>query len=279
MSQIVFKYNNVADISIVNPTSDAVTQTSWSPLIMPRGVYQYNSLKYNFNTDGLYGIINIGVDGGWRIIYQSDIYALISGLCWLTTYGRIDADLSLENMAIKAKGTKLSLQCGDTIDFVRYCLTGKSITSRICRLLTADTPNNYDDGHVALEVNIGGSWKFWDIANNYYPTLSGTHANLKDYIGNYSSSDKVFVADGERDINGAGSYKVHTPVIYDMLLRTPTNFNAWIDRIYGIPGIDHSDGKTYFYMPSGKESRQSWVEGLSSSYVVVSYSTWVSMFY
>ncbi len=279
MAQFVFKYNNIADVEMVNPTSASVTQTNWSPLIMPRGVYQYNSLKYDFDTDGLYGIINLGVDGGWRIIYQSDIYALISGLCWLTTYGRMDAALSLENMAIKAKGTKLSLQCGNTIDFVRYCLTGKSITSRICRLLTADTPNNYDDGHVALEVNIGGNWKFWDIANNYYPEYNSNHLNLKDYFVNYSSVNKVYVADGERDINGAGSYVVHTPLVYDMLLRTSNNLENWVDRIYGIPGIVHTDGKTYFYMPSGTESRQSWVEGLSSSYVVVSYAAWLSMFY
>lgn len=279
MPQLVFKYNNIDDVTLINPTSLNVTQTNWSPLIMPRGVYQYNEFKYNFDTDGLYGINNIGVDGGWRIIYQSDVYALMSALAWLCAYGRMDNGMTMANMMTKAKGTKLSLQCSQTVDFARYCLTSKSITSRICRLLTADTPNNYDDGHVAMEVNIGGDWKFWDIANNYYPSLSGTHVNLKDYIGNYSSIDKIFIADGERDLLGAGSYVLNTNVLYDYLLRTNNNLDAWVNRVYGIPGIVHTDGKTYFYMPSGTESRQSWVQSLDSNYVVVSYATWVSMFY
>lgn len=279
MAQLVCRYNNISDVTIINPTSLSVTQTNWSPLIMPRGVYQYNSLKYNFDTDGLYGIINIGVDGGWRIIYESDIMALMSGLAWLTTYGRLDAGLTLEQLAIKAKGTKLSLQCGHTVEFARYCLSGQGITSRMCRLLTAGTPNGYDDGHIAIEVNVGGQWKYWDLSNNYYPALSGNQVNLKDYIGNYSSIDKVFIADGERDLYGAGSYQLHTPIVYDILLRTQNNLDDWVNRVYGIPGIVHTDGKTYFYMPSGTESRQSWVQGLDSNYVVVSYATWVSMFY
>jgi len=139
--------------------------------------------------------------------------------------------------------------------------------------------NNIDDGHVALEVKIGGNWKFWDIANNYYPTYQSSHVNLKDYFINYPSIQKVFIADGERDLLGAGSYVLNTNIVYDYLLRTPNNLSVWVDRIYGIPGIVHTDNKTYFYMPTGTESRQSWVQELDPNYVIVSYTTWCSMFY
>lgn len=276
MPQYVYRYNNCDEIIDIAPTAAAVTQTSWANLIMPRGVYQYNSTKYNFDTDGLYGIVNIGVDGGYRIIYQNDVYALMSAIAWLCAYGRIDDGATNASLVSKAKTIKLSLRCENTINFARYLLSSVGLTSRICRLLTAETPNNWDDGHVTLEVNIGGEWKYWDLPNNFYPNLATQ--NLDSYIGNLSA-DKVMIADGERDLNGAGPYQVHTNTIYDLRLRTPAKLDAWVNRIYQIPGIQHTDGKTYFYMPAGTESRQPWVESLNSLYRVVSYSTWVGMFY
>lgn len=278
MTQLIYKYNNVEDLTPISSTTNNVTQTNWSNLIMPQGIYSYNGINYNFNTDGLINFINVNVDGGYRIIYNNDVPALLSAIAWLCTYGHMDESLTNAQMATKAKTCKLSLRCGATIAFAQYLLNSVGIVSRVCNLLTATTPNNFDDGHVALEVNIGENWFFWDIANNFYPSLSGIDLTLDNYINNMSA-EKIFIADGERDLLGAGSYQFDTNVFYDIKLRTPNNLNDWISRIYQIPGITYTDGKTYFYMPSGTASRQSWVLSLSTNYVVVSYATWISMFY
>ena len=278
MPQYVSRYNNAAGLIPVSPTSDPVTKTDWGNLIMLPGVYQYNSLKYDLSTEGLYGILNIGVDGGWRIIYQSDIYALMAAFAWLCTYGRMDEGLTNAQLTTRAKTIKLSLRCEKVIDWVLYLLASQGVSARKCRLLTAETPNGWDEGHVAIEVLNGGAWKFWDIPNNFYPEDGSVHLNLKDYILDTSIS-KIFIADGERDLLGAGSYQLHTNIIYDMFLRTENDLDNWVDRIYQIPGIVHTDGKTYFYMPSGTESRQTWLLSLDPNYRVVSYATWESMFY
>lgn len=275
MGQYVYRYNNTAALIEVQPTSSAVTQTSWANLVMPRGVYQYNALKYNFDTDGLYGIFNPGVDGGWRIIYQDDVYALMSALSWLSTYGRMDEGMTNAQLTTKAKSTKLSMRCERTIDWAMSVLSSVGVQSRKCRLVTADTPTNYDDGHVTVEVKVNGIWKFWDIPCNFYPKEGLDHLNLYTYVGNPLAYES-FIADGERDLNGAGSYQMHTNILYDMKLR---NINTWISRIYQIPGIVHTDGLTYFYMPAGTEPRQSWLLGLSSTYRVLTEQAWSLMFY
>ena len=56
-------------------------------------------------------------------------------------------------------------------------------------------------------------------------------------------------------------------------MRTPAEAQSEYERVFQIPGID-VDGKTYWYMPTGTESRQSWVEGLSPNYVVIPKAQW-----
>jgi hypothetical protein len=71
----------------------------------------------------------------------------------------------------------------------------------------------------------------------------------------------------------------HHSSTIDMFLYNQTALKNFQKDIMQIPGIIHTDGKTYFYMPSGTESRQSWVQSLDANYVVVSYSAWCAMFY
>lgn len=49
-------------------------------------------------------------------------------------------------------------------------------------LLTAETPNGFDDGHIACEVQIGGIWKLFDVAGDRYFTHMGAHLSLQDII-------------------------------------------------------------------------------------------------
>lgn len=51
------------------------------------------------------------------------------------------------------------------------------------------------------------------------------------------------------------------------------------ERLYEIPGIVDPDGRTYFWLPPGTESRESWVLGLSTKYSVLSEVAWLARFY
>lgn len=58
------------------------------------------------------------------------------------------------------------------------------LACREAYLLTAETPNGYDDGHIACEVQIGGIWKRFDVAGDRYFTHMGAHLSLQDIIDN-----------------------------------------------------------------------------------------------
>lgn len=254
-------------------TASAVTQTNWSNFIMAPGVYQYNTPKYDLSTEGLYLVFSAMVDGGYRCIYDADVHALLCAISQMVVYGTEDEYLSNAALLSLLKTRKVALRCGETVSLTQYILDSLNIESRVCRLVTADTPNNYDDGHVAIEVKIGGDWVFYDIPNNRY---WGTNS-LDDYF--QSTLTPQVIADSAADNTPWAAYAWASDVFFDGVLRTETDVQAWIDRIFQIPGITHTDGKTYFYMPSGTSGRQSWLEGLDANYEVVSYATWVSMFY
>lgn len=277
MNQFIKRYDNINEL-VDAPLATTVTQTNWSNLIMPPGNYQYNTPIYDLSAEGLYCIFNAGVDGGWRIIYNSDIYQLMSGIAWLAVYGRYDEGYSYASLTAMAKTKKLSLRCGRTCEWAQYLLNSVGVQNRIVRLLTADTPNNFDDGHVAIEVKINGVWKLWDLASDrYFVDASLNHLSLQDYF-TASAKDSVIIADSSADNEGYGSYQHHTAVYYDMRFRSEGLTQSWIDRIYQIPGID-SGGLTYFYLPAGAESRQSYVTGLSPNFRVITESSWNAMFY
>ncbi len=275
MTQYVYLYNNLETLKEILPTTKAVTHSNWSNIIMAPGVYQYNSFKYELINEGLYGIFNIGIDSGYRIIYSNDIPVLISAICWLTTYGNRDEGQQTSTLLTALRTRKVALQCSSTVGLARSLLSSVGITSRICRVLTASTPNGWNDGHVVLEVLINGIWYFWDILNNFYPSANGQQTNFNDYMLNLSA-DKIMIADAQGDTL---SYAGGSNIIFDAFCRTAISLNNTVDRLYNIPGIDHTDGMTYFYTPLGTESRKSWVLGLSSSYRVVNYDVWLNMFY
>lgn len=281
MVQLIRRYSNSGADIVINPTSNSVTQTDWSPMVMVPGIYQYNADKYDLSVEGLYGIINVGVDGGWRIIYQSDISTLMQSIGWLIGYGRLDESLTTAQQLAAMKGRKLSLRCGYVAILIKYILDSKSIISRQCHLITAETPNNFDDGHVITEIYINNDWQLFDLPFNRKFKQSGTSTirNLDTYFNGSGDNEEVIICGSDCDLSGSGSYQFATNVYYDMSIRTAAQRAIWTDRIYQIPGILHTDGLVYFYMPSGTESRQSWVEALSTQYRVVSYAAWLSMFY
>ena len=279
--QFVMRYDGTNLLVEVPETQAAITQTDWSNMIMPPGVYDYNGKRYDLSAEGLYCVFNNDFgDGGRRIIYQSDVRKLLESLSWLTMYGKADEGYTPAQILSDpwlAKTRKLAMRCGPTIELVQHVLNQVGVESRRLSVLTADTPNDLDDGHVPIEVKIGGVWTLWDIAQSrYYQDTTAHHLNLDEFI-QCQNVQHVLLSDPSANNELWGGF--NSNVFYDAKFRTQPQMSAWVDRIYQIPGIWHTDGKCYFYMPSGTEGRQSWVEGLSTDHVVVDYPTWKSLFY
>ncbi len=264
--------NGISNIEGTQTTGGAWPGT----LIASPRTFQYNSTTYNLNQEGIYKFSVPIQNTTNMIIYDADITSLIASLTYFIVPGQTDEGKTLTQLNSKSLSSRINVLCSTACSWVAALLNSKGFSTRYVRCLRANTPNNFYDGHVMLEVYISGQWRLFDVQLGF-----SFGAPLKDIAPVTNTS--VF--------NPMHVFKLYNPAepminnVYDHA-STVDMFMPSLDMVKNfqmdimqIPGIVHTDGKTYFYMPSGTSSRQSWVEGLSSSYIVVSYATWVSMFY
>lgn len=246
-----------------------------SNFYLPPGDYTFQGVHFNCSAEGLYRFVHHGVRTEQRIIHSADLYAFLSAFCWICCHGRGHEGLTPQALNAAAMRSKIRLGCGSTCAWVSYWLNWLQVPNRLCSLLTAETPNNYFDGHVVLEVHDGASWKLFDINRAQYFTRDGQHLSLYDSVP--LNQGQLF------EYLDSDSYAVETytsgfdaTMFMEMEDRLPEDRMYWTERIYQIPGI-HTPAGVYFYMPPGTESREAWVK--SKGYQVVSEATWLGMFY
>lgn len=225
-------------------------------------------------------------DGGYRVVTKAggamDMLPFAQAMAAVCIYGGRDNGATFAARQTAAKFRKLEMQCGDTIEFATACASLVGLSIRTCELLTAGTPNGLDDGHVACEIkDASGNWKFFDIANDmYFADGSGNHLSFAEVMAaGVANCVPVKLARSECANPDPVSTKTPYRPLWELLLSTPQGVAGWQARIFQMPGIVHTDGLAYFYVPEGLEGREAWLTGLSSTYRVVPRATWLSMFY
>lgn len=277
--QFIHKFHFDGDSIDIPATPCPVTHTDWTNFILPAGIYPYNESNYALLQEGLYLIFNANVDGGYRCIYNADIPSLMSALSQLTIYGTADESYTDSQLLMLLKTRKVALRCNRTIQLFQYILDSLGIENRMCRVVTAGLPTNFDDGHSPLEVKIHGNWVLYDPSSNCYWT------NRKHYqlsLADYFQTEQKFmiqIADNLADNTPWCSYGWASDIFFDCKLRTKNQVQQWINRIYQIPGIVADDTKTYFYLPPGTESREEWLLSLDPNYLVLPSVEWKERFY
>lgn len=273
---IVKRFNDT-NSTAVTPTPSAVALPAG--LVVSPGTYTFNGENFSCYSEGLYRFWT--PMGATRnvIVYQSNVPAFMSALAWLTVNGRADEALALSAKTNLAANSKLRMLCGKTAEWALYLCTSLGIQARQVRSLTAGTPTNYYDGHVMVEAKVGGVWKLFDLSNNYTYTTTGGGFALRDVLPlNTSTTSNAIAADGY-SIEPWSSGAFDVTAWLENTMQSPADYRAELERVLQIPGIDHTDGLTYFYLPTGMESRESWVLGLQASFRVVTKAAWETMFY
>lgn len=273
-NQQCVRFNNES-MTQVDKTTDAATKTFSASLVHQPGIYQYNEFRYDCTTEGLHTWLAPLVDTTNRIIYSSDIYALMSAFAWLCSHGR--ADNGLSDKAGRARTSVLRMQCEQTVDFVRSQLTALGITSRKARIMTA-TANGWDEGHVVVEVLVGGAWKLWDISNNaYYTDASDNHLSLRDLIPAVANDTFkiVKIAGDSISIEPASSGSLDTTVYGRIVL---SDLRDWVQKIYQIPGLENG-AEVWWCVPSVHAASESWLLSMQSNYRSKTQTVWDAAFY
>ena len=273
---IVKRFNGPSDFQ-VSPVASAVSLPAG--LVVAPGVYAFGGQNYDCMLEGLYRFWTPMGATQNRIVYQNDVNALMSALAWLHVNGRADEALTTAQKTNAAVNSKLRMLCGKTIEWVKAICDSLGIQCRVARCLTAQTPTNYYDGHVMIEVKVGGAWKLFDIANGSTYEASDGGVRLCDTLPLISAVSSHSIDGDGHSVEPWVSGAFDVTAWIENTMRTPEQKRAELERVLQIPGIDHSDGLTYFYLPAGMESASSYVTGLSATYRVVSKAAWDSMFY
>lgn len=278
----------------VMPCAIESSGSAWpTGLIFQPGIYKYADCNWNMQQDGLYFFASAypgGFDGGQRIVYGGDIPRLMSSLAWLSRYGRSDESLTNTQCTDTARLRSISMRCGRTIDWARYICTSLGITTRTVRMLTANTApdiqypmfvpyaDGVDEGHVLLEAMLPTGWALFDVAGDVaFKDANGKFMSMSEVIDAGVDNCNLFrLAPSDSTPTPWSSADLPTEAFYNIRLRQYAD--KWRRGIYQIMGVD-SGGYTYYTLPLGKESRESWVLGLSSAYRVVNRATFNSMFY
>lgn len=269
---------------VITAVSPSIAPLLQSGLFVPSASRSYNGADYDFSEDGLYTIFSYGpgyYNAGNCISYNGNVLELMRSLAYLTQYGWRDEGLTASQAQNQMRLRKLAMRCGPTDAIVvKPICAALGVPQRTVNWLTAGTPTNFDDGHVACEVQIGGVWKYFDIPTKaYFEKAVAIQSAYQIAEAGTANLDTMELCAGDCYPETWTSSNFNSAVFFAQTHLSKDMRAEWRERIYQIPGIAHSDGLTYFYMPTGTESRESWVLSLSSVYRVISKSAWLTKFY
>ncbi|MBF9234679.1 transglutaminase domain-containing protein [Microvirga alba] len=268
-------------------------------LIIAPGLYTVNGLTYDLRRQGLFALMAYDatppsgpapyMSAGYQLIADPnnlDLLAVARGIAEMVQYGYKDEGLAAADWLATARTRKLASRCGPlTENFAKPIFASLGVPHRICRLVTGETPTDFDDGHVLSEVFFNGRWRLFDFPNNLAYTATG-YTSTDDLLSLTEVVDRgvlncVFVPLAEQEIRAEDPTSGMPPVgIYGgMMLKTEEDTREWLRRVYQIPGIDTSDGKTHWYLPSAYSSRASYITGLGPNNIIETEAAWRALFY
>jgi hypothetical protein len=169
--------------------------------------------------------------------------------------------------------------------WLRGWMVAAGFKARIVRFLTMGEPNWYSNGHVAVECRRNVADYPWTLVDadlgRYYEDSEGNRLSARSFTERVADWDfTVKPLSGSRldTAAPASSFDYATTGVTN--LGTDVLVKAFTQRICQAVGIDHTDGKCYWLLPQGSESRKAWVLSQSASYRVdTDPAVWNARFY
>lgn len=256
--------------------------------VLAPGVYAVSGVSYDMTEPGVYFFAELApVNAGRRAVTDSDPLEMASVFSIAAKHGARDNGLSIAQLNQEARSRFVGISCGVVSPWLRSWLTAAGFSSRIVRFLTMETPNGYDDGHVAVEIYRNGAWMLVDAdLGRFYESSLGVSLSARDFVvaaPTWSLSVSPLTPDpskidtvGPLSNPGNLDYASYSwNVLGDDALK-----KSWTQRICQAVGIDAADGKTYWLLPAGSESKKAWVEGQDSRWKVdTDPAVWNARFY
>lgn len=160
-------------------------------LIIKKGNYEFGNENYELKDEGLYRFIFPTKINQQRIIFEENIDALLSSICWIFTHGNSDDEKSYTEIQKKALHSKIFATCGPLVSWTNDFLNKLNVNVRIVSTLTVDTWNSYDNGHILIEIfrkNLD-KWIVYDLDNSCYFVHKENPLSLFEFVNKVKSDD------------------------------------------------------------------------------------------
>ena len=151
-------------------------------LVIPPGLYRFYGHAYALKKEGLYRFMFPSREDQQRIVYRKDIEALVSALCWINTHGVRDDQKSFDQLLQEALTGKLILTCGPLHNFACQFMKRLGIRCRIVSPKTLEKLNNYNDGHVQMEIDLDGRWILFDLSQRALFRFRGKRLSMLELV-------------------------------------------------------------------------------------------------
>lgn len=260
-----------------NLSIDKKGQSLPDNLIIPPGIYKVYGQNYQLEKEGLYRFLDPTNANQQRIVYYSDVNALLSSIAWISVHGMKDVNKSPQELEKKAKIEKLSLNCGAVSLFAKHLLDEQKIKNRIVTSLTLEEWNSYNNGHTMIEVFLDGKWKVFDLDNNVIFNKNGQSLNFLDLseavsADNYSiekiADDPFYDVGGSVEANYNYSFYFETTLLNEKALRD------WYKRSLQVPMV--GENSIYYFFD---ETHRLQIESYSKSYKYLPRDEFMRKFY
>jgi hypothetical protein len=267
-------------------------------LLMAPGIYRQYDLLPNgtlfqcavdYTLPGLYqSFFPLDEPGGsWanlhnRIVAGGNPLALASAVAALHVFGTVDSAMSVAGKITKMINSPVSCQCGETADVLVSLAGTAGIPVRKAYPQTAETPNNYFDGHVIVEMKVNGVWKAFDASLNFVfrDATTGDLMNLVEAVEGMASGQTTFQCIAPF-IPGYQTSAAHAWNPFGWLQSfDSTNDAARFEaakRVYQMPFVAGPSGAIAGFTPPGTEGRANWVA--AKGFTVMTRSAFMAQYY
>ena len=205
--------------------------------------------------EGLYRFIDALHENRQCIVFQNDVFALMSAISWLVSHGYRDNDKPFEELKALACAGKVIVTCGACSSFAVNLFQELGLAARRVHTLSLLDRNGYNDGHILTEVMADGKWIVFDPDVGALYSHRGKRLNILQLTQQARRGDfqidplslSMPIATGHFTAAGY-AYDLW----YETVLSTPELRQQTFQRVLQVPVIVE-DGISYFTTPTEAE--------------------------
>ncbi|MEX0656250.1 MAG: transglutaminase domain-containing protein [Nitrosopumilaceae archaeon] len=250
-------------------------------LVIKPGTYTIFGNVYDLKNEGLYRFIYPEIENQQRIVYNSNVDALLSSVAWIYSHGNSDDNKSTNEINKKALNSKIFGTCATLSHWIQNILENQGVKSRVVQTLTLDEWNTYDNGHTMIEVyrEDFNKWILYDLDNNAYFSSEGMPLSLiefLDYVKEDNYEINYIASDIKLDVSNFLAENGYEYAFFsESILSNERNLRDWYSHIIQVILIGDVDNNYYFFDLDNRLK----VEKYSSIYKYLNKKEFLNKFY